>query len=305
MIEIENLSKGFEDKMVLKGVATKIASGSICGLIGSNGAGKSTLLRCVSGVYRPLEGEVRIGGASVYEDPAVKEKLFYLADEAYFPQGADMKEMARFYACYYPAYDMEFFHTLCESFRLDPKKRLQGFSKGMKRQAAMVLAFAARPAVLLLDESFDGLDPVVREAMRKLLCREVADRGLTVLISSHSLRELQDLCDQLLFLHDGKILLDQQTDAPGSALLKLQVAFKQDYDQSIFEGFEIVKYEKNGTVSNLIVRGTEEHIRRQLEEKKPLLLEILPLSLEEMFLCEVQALGYSFDIGEEGDEGDE
>ncbi|MCR4640549.1 MAG: ABC transporter ATP-binding protein [Lachnospiraceae bacterium] len=305
MIEIEKLSRGFEDKMVLKAVGTKIAAGSICGLIGSNGAGKSTLLRCVSGVYRPQEGEVRIGGKSVYEAPEVKEKLFFLADEAYFPLGADMKELARFYACYYPAYDMDFFHSLCESFRLDPKKKLQGFSKGMKRQAAMVLAFAARPEVLLLDESFDGLDPVVREAMRKVLCREVADRRMTALISSHSLRELQDLCDQLLFLHEGKILLDRQTDEQGSELLKLQVAFRQDFDRSLFEGFEIVRYEKSGTVANLILRGSEEDIRRQLTEKKPLLLEILPLSLEEMFLCEVNALGYSFDIGEEGVEGDE
>ena len=305
MIEIEKLSRGFEDKMVLKAVETKIAAGSICGLIGSNGAGKSTLLRCVSGVYRPQEGEVRIGGKSVYEAPEVKEKLFFMADEAYFPLGADMKELARFYACYYPAYDMDFFHSLCESFRLDPKKKLQGFSKGMKRQAAMVLAFAARPEVLLLDESFDGLDPVVREAMRKILCREVADRRMTALISSHSLRELQDLCDQLLFLHEGKILLDRQTDEQGSELLKLQVAFRQDIDRSLFEGFEIVRYEKSGTVANLILRGSEEDIRRQLTEKKPLLLEILPLSLEEMFLCEVNALGYSFDIGEEGVEGDE
>lgn len=305
MIEISNLSKSFNDHMVLVGVGTKIEKGSICGLIGSNGAGKSTLLRCVSGVYKPQEGEVRIDGEPVYENADAKQKLFFLADEAYFPGGADMEHMAKFYASYYSGYDMAYFHSLCESFRLDPKKKLQGFSKGMKRQASMVLAFAARPEVLLLDESFDGLDPVVREAMRKLLYREVADRGMTVLLSSHSLRELQDLCDQLLFLHSGKILLDQHTDAVGIEMLKVQVAFKEEYDRSIFEGFEIVRYEKSGTVANLVVRGTEEHIRRQIEAKHPLLLEIMPLTLEEMFLCEVQALGYSFNIGEEGDERDE
>ncbi|MBP3295598.1 MAG: ABC transporter ATP-binding protein [Lachnospiraceae bacterium] len=305
MIELKNLSKGFEDKMVLKGVTTKIASGSICGLIGSNGAGKSTLLRCISGVYKPVSGEMLVDGQEVYENPVVKQKMFFQADDSYFPSGADMEHMAWFYKSYYQAYDLDYFHFLCETFRLDPKKKLQSLSKGMRRQAAMVMALASRPEVLLLDESFDGLDPVVKDAMRKLLCCEVADRAMTVLVSSHSLRELQDLCDQLLFLHDGKILLDQGMDSIGKEMLKLQVAFQKEYDRGIFEGLDIVKYEKNGTVANLIVRGSEEEIRGFLEDKHPILMEILPLALEEMFLCEVQALGYSFDIVEKGDGRDE
>ena len=305
MIELKNLSKGFEDKMVLKGVTTKIASGSICGLIGSNGAGKSTLLRCIRGVYKPLSGEILVDGQELYENPVVKQKMFFQADESYFPGGADMEHMAQFYKSYYQAYDIDYFHSLCETFRLDSKKKLQSFSKGMRRQAAMVMALASRPEVLLLDESFDGLDPVVKDAMRKLLCCEVADRAMTVLVSSHSLRELQDLCDQLLFLHDGKILLDQSMDSIGNELLKVQVAFQKKYDRSIFEGLEIVKYEKKGAVTNLVVRGSEEEIRGFLKGKHPMLMEILPLTLEEMFLCEVQTIGYSFDIEVKGDGQDE
>ena len=301
MIKTENLSKAFEDKMVLKGVKMQINDGSICGLVGSNGAGKSTLIRCISGVYTPDEGKVNFEGKRPDKDASVREDIFYLADEAYFAEGSSLKSMARFYASYYPSYDMKYFEHLCESFHLDAKSKISGFSKGMRRQAALILALAARTKYLLLDESFDGLDPVVRKAVRKLICREVADKNITVLISSHSLRELEDLCDQLLFLHDGRLLLDQRTDDLKIRLLKVQVAFEGDYDKSIFEGFEIVKYEKSGSVSSLIVRGSEEHIRKQIAKKKPLLLEILPLSLEEVFTCEAESLGYTFDL-EEGEE---
>ena len=213
-----------------------------------------------------------------------------------------MERMAKFYKLYYRDYDMDYFHSLCETFYLDPKMKLQSFSKGMRRQAAMLLALASKPEVLLMDESFDGLDPVVKDAMRKLLCHIVADRNMTVLLSSHSLRELQDLCDRLLFLHNGQIILDQSMDSIESELLKIQVAYGKDYGRDFFSGLELMRYEKNGTVANLIVRGKEEEVRSFLEEKQPLLLEILPLSLEEMFLCEMQALGYSYDIEEVEDE---
>ncbi|MBR1470824.1 MAG: ABC transporter ATP-binding protein [Lachnospiraceae bacterium] len=302
MVEIENLSKGFENEMILKGVGTRIANGSICGLVGSNGAGKSTLLRCISGVYRPQEGEVRIGGESVYDAPGVKEKIFYLADESYFPVGADLKTMAKLYAHYYPAFDMAYFKELCKTFQLNAKKRLQSFSKGMRRQAALILAFSTRPQYLLLDESFDGLDPIVRRLARQLLCREVAERGMTVVISSHSLRELEDLCDQLLFLHQGKLLLDQKPEDARSSLVKVQVAFEREYDRTMFAGFDIVHYEQSGAVAGLILRGEAGQIRAQMEEKHPVLLELLPLSLEEVFICEAEELGYSFTLEEEGEE---
>ena len=209
MIQINKVTKSFYKKCVLKEVDAKIKRGSICGLIGSNGAGKSTLLRCISGVYKPLSGEILVDGQIVYENPEVKQKIFFLADEFYFPKNADMEHMAKFYKSYYLAYDIDYFHSLCETFCLNPEKKLQSFSKEMRRQAAMVLALASRPEVLLLDDGFDGLNPEVKDTMRQLLCRDVADRAMTVLLSSHSLREIQDLCDQLLFLHDGRILLDQ------------------------------------------------------------------------------------------------
>ncbi|MCR5250866.1 MAG: ABC transporter ATP-binding protein [Lachnospiraceae bacterium] len=298
MIEINALTKKLDGRTILEGISTHIEEGTICGLVGSNGAGKSTLLRCVSGVYHPEEGEVRIAGSRPDLSEEAREKLFFLADEAWFPEGSSAKSMAAFYASYYPSFSTECFEKLCKGMQLDPKKRLSSFSKGMRRQAAMVLALSARTPCLLLDESFDGLDPIARKALRQFLCAEAAEHGITVLISSHSLRELQDLCDQLLFLHRGQILLDQKTDDVKSSLLKLQVAFADEYDRSSFEGFEIVQFEKNGKVANLIVRGSEEHIREQLAKKNPVLLEIMPLTLEETFTCEAEALGYSFDLTE-------
>lgn len=298
MIELENLSKGLWGEMILKGISTRIERGTVCGLVGSNGAGKSTLLRCISGVYHPLEGEVRIAGKRVDITASAREKIFFLADDPYFPEGSNMQRMAKFYASYYPSFSQDTFVKLCDGLHLDPSKKVSRFSKGMRMQAAVILALATRTPYLLLDESFDGLDPVVRQAIRQLLCSEVAERKLTVIISSHSLRELQDLCDQLLFLHQGKLLLDRKTTELNSELLKVQTAFDTEYDRSIFDGLDIVRYEKLGKIASLIIRGSKEQIKKELSKKKPVLLDIMSLTLEEIFTCEAEALGYSFELTE-------
>lgn len=301
MIEVKNLTKKFDSFTALDTVTCSIPEGCIYGMVGSNGAGKSTLLRLISGVYRPDSGEVLIDGEPVWENDAMKAQIAYVPDELYFLGGASIYRMADLYAAAFPQFDRHRFAELTTAFGLDPKKSIGTFSKGMKRQASTILALSSRPKYIFFDETFDGLDPIMRSLVKKLICNDVVDRGATAIITSHSLRELEDTCDQLALLHKGGLVLQSDVQNLKTSLFKIQIAFNHDYDRDVFDGLDILHYMRHGSVANIIVRGSREETVAVLQAKMPVLLDVLPLTLEEVFTYEMEALGYIFnDTLEEG-----
>lgn len=294
MIGANNVTKKFDDFTALDGISCKIESGCIYGLVGSNGAGKSTFLRVLSGVYRADQGDVTIDGEPIYENPSVKKKIMLVPDDLYFLPGASMLRMKKLYKSVYPDFDDKRFSELAECFGLDVKKNLGAFSKGMRRQAATVLALSARPEYIFFDETFDGLDPIMRNVVKRLICEDILDRKATAIITSHSLRELEDTCDQLSLLHKGGLVFESDIQNLKTSLFKVQIAFDQEYDKSKFTGMDILKFTKRGSVSNIIVRGDRDLTVAALSSMKPTLLDVLPLSLEEVFTYEMEALGYKF-----------
>lgn len=294
MLEVKNLTKKFDRFVAVDSLSCTIPDGCIFGMVGSNGAGKSTFLRCVSGVYKPDGGEILLDGSPVWENPDVKEKIILIPDELFFLQGASMNRMAALYSKVYPNFDKKRYEELTLVFGLDPKKNVATFSKGMRRQAATILSLSAKPQYIFFDETFDGLDPIMRNIVKKIICDDVAERKATAVITSHSLRELEDTCDQLALLHKGGLILQSDVSNLKTSLFKVQIAFSKDFDKSIFGDLEILSFVKKGSVANLIVKGDREETKQRLYSLFPVLLDILPLSLEEVFTYEMEVLGYSF-----------
>ena len=294
MIGANNVTKKFDNFTALDGISCKIESGCIYGLVGSNGAGKSTFLRVLAGVYRADKGSVTIDGEPIYENPSVKKKILLVPDDLYFLPGASMLRMKKLYKAVYPDFDDKRFSELADCFGLDVKKNLNTFSKGMRRQAATVLALSARPEYIFFDETFDGLDPIMRNVVKRLICEDILDRSATAIITSHSLRELEDTCDQLSLLHKGGLVFESDIQNLKTSLFKVQIAFDHEYDESKFTGMDILKFTKRGSVSNIILRGDRDLTAAALSSMKPTLLDVLPLSLEEVFTYEMEALGYKF-----------
>ena len=294
MINTSHITKTFEDYDALHDVSCTIPKGCIYGMVGSNGAGKSTFLRLITGIYKPNQGTITIDDQPVYENPAIKEKIAFVPDELYFLPGANMLRMAKLYQSIYTNFSMERFHFLTEAFRLNPKKNNHTFSKGMKRQVAIILALSAKPDYQIFDETFDGLDPIMRKLIKGILMEDVAEREATVIITSHSLRELEDTCDQLALLHKGGLVLQNDVDDLKTSQFKIQIAFNYEYDSKLFEGLDIKYFMKSGSVSNLIVKGDHDATIAKLNDLNPILLDVLPLSLEEVFMYEMEALGYNF-----------
>ncbi len=295
MINVEKVTKHFDDFTALKEISCTIREGCIYGMVGSNGAGKSTLLRLISGVYRPDGGRITIEGQPVWENPEIKQRMVYVPDDLYFLPGASISRMEALYARAYPQFDHERCRQLVQAFRLDPHKPVAAFSKGMRRQAACILAISCRPQYLFFDETFDGLDPVMRRLVKNLICRDVLERQATAIITSHSLRELEDTCDQLALLHKGGMVFESDIQNLKTSLFKIQIAFAGEYDQSLFDDLDLLHFSKRGSVANMIVRGDREQTVGQLKNLSPILLDVLPLTLEEVFTYEMEALGYSFD----------
>ena len=300
MIKAENLSMTFrtadmkEPFRALKDLNCTIPDGSIYGLVGANGAGKSTLLRLISGVYRPTSGNVLIDGEVVWENPTAKEKTVYVSDELYFLPQANLRTMAKFYQSLYPAFSMERYRELLEVFPLDEKVPLNRFSKGMRRQAATVLGLSTMAQYLLFDETFDGLDPVMRDLVKKILYDDILERNSTTIITSHSLRELEDTCDQLALLHEGGVVFESDLQSLKTELFKVQLAYGVPFSKEKFSSLQILSYEQTGSVCSMILRGERERTETYLWSTEPLLCEFLPLNLEEVFLYETEALGYTF-----------
>lgn len=294
MIVAENVVKKFDDFTALDRISCKIQEGCIYGMVGSNGAGKSTFLRMIAGIYRADEGSITIDGEPVYENPNVKSKIMFVPDDLYFINGASIDRMAKLYRAVYPTFDDARYRELAAGFGLNTKASINTFSKGMKRQAATILSLATRPAYIFFDETFDGLDPIMRNLVKKLICEDVIDRKATAIITSHSLRELEDTCDQLSLLHKGGLVFESDIQNLKTSLFKVQIAFPEEYDRAKFNGIEILKFIKHGSVANFIVRGNRDVTVSALSAMSPTLLDVLPLSLEEVFTYEMEALGYDF-----------
>ena len=302
MINANLLTKKFASVHALDQLSCHIPDGCVYGLVGANGAGKSTFLRLASGVYKPDAGSITLNDLPIFENLALKKRIAFVSDEFWMLPQSSMQRMAQFYSAAYETFDFKRFTSLTKDFGLAADKPIATFSKGMRRQAAIILALSTGADYYLFDETFDGLDPIMRNHVKQKLYAEVVDRGATVIIASHSLRELEDTCDQLALLYKGGIVLESDVGELKTSLIKLQVAFTQEYDPSMFEGLDVLNLDRQGSVSTLIVRGEKEKCRAMLAAKSPLLLEALPVTLEEVFVYEMEALGYVFDAAQGGEQ---
>ena len=293
MIEVKNLQKRFDTIQAIDHISASIEEGHVFGLIGTNGAGKSTFLRLLSGVLTPDEGEILIDGESILDRPEVKEKVFFISDDQYFFRSGTPTDMMKLYRTYYPGFDEARWRDLMQKFGLDVNRKIHTFSKGMKKQLSVICGLCANTKYLFCDETFDGLDPVMRQAVKSLFIKEMGDRGMTPIIASHNLRELEDICEYVGLLHRGGILLEKDIDDLKLNIHKLQCVIKEETMlEKIKSGLEVVKEESRGSLYTITVRGKKEEVVELMEEISPIFYELLPLSLEEIFISETEVKGY-------------
>jgi ABC-2 type transport system ATP-binding protein len=293
MIQMKNINKTFEKQAALKDVNITIETGSIYGLIGSNGAGKTTIIKLLAGIYKEDSGKVLVDGTAVYENEGLKEKIFYISDQPYFFPQYTVKQMAQFYKSLYSTWNEDRFNRLAEVFEFNQNKKIHTFSKGIQRQAAFWLALSTMPEILILDEPMDGLDPVARKKVKNLLIQDVADREMTILISSHNLREIEDICDHIGILHNGTLLLEKDLDDLKLDIHKVQLAFKGETPQHLYKNLSLLHSEKRGSVQLCIIRGKEAEIEAEIIKSEPVIFDMLPLTLEEIFIYEMGDIGYA------------
>ena len=293
MIDVKNVNKSFADIKAVDDVTLNIRDASIFGLIGTNGAGKSTLLRMMSGVLKADSGSIRIDEEEVYDNPKVKELFFYISDDQYYLANATPIEMQRYYSTVYPNFDVNGFYHLLEQFGLSKSRKINTFSKGMKKQLSVVCAIAAGTKYIFCDETFDGLDPVMRQAVKSIFAKEMDAHGLTPVIASHNLREIEDICDCVGLLHRGGVLLSKDIEEMKMNLHKVQCAFPPDFDiRKAFACLDIIKSEQRGSLYTLTLRGIYEDTKQVIQSANPIFCEVLPLSLEEIFISETEVVGY-------------
>ena len=267
-----------------------VPTGSVYGLVGPNGAGKSTIIRHLTGIYRQDAGEITIDGAPVFENPEVKSRIAYIPDEIFYYANASIREMMDFYRSIYPHFDAERFKKLADVFGLDPKRQMRRLSKGMQKQAAFWIAVSLRPEILILDEPVDGLDPVMRRQIWSIIMADVAENGTTVLVSSHNLRELEDVCDHVGIMNKGKIMIERSLDELQENIVKIQLALPDG--ESLPEGLDILHKSNTGRLQSLIMHGTQEEITEKLQSAHPLFIDAVPLTLEEIFIYELGGADY-------------
>ena len=295
MIKATNLVKRFDELTALDSLNTVIEDGCICGLVGSNGAGKSTLLRLIAGVYQPTEGRITVDEQDIYENMAVKQQIYFVPDDLYFLPGSTMDDMAKYLKNMYVNWNQQRYEELLTKFPMKRNTRLHNSSKGMRRQAALILALSCQPKYLLLDEAFDGLDPVLRLALRKIMADDVMQRGMSVLIASHNLRELEDVCDQVGLLHQGHILFQRELNDLKLGFCKVQAAFRPMIPEEVIrKELDVLKLEISGSMVSIVARGTVEEVSEKLEKHRPLFCEAVPMMLEEIFIYEMEAVGYDY-----------
>ena len=294
MIQVKDVVKTFDGFRALDGLTMTVPSGSIYGLVGPNGAGKSTILRHINGVYRQDSGEVLVDGAPVYENPAVKARLASIPDELYYFLSASTRDMMRFFRGFYPRFDQARYQALKDVFTtVDERQSIRRLSKGMQKQSAFWLALCCRPDVLVLDEPVDGLDPVMRRQVWSLLMGDVAEHGTTVLVSSHNLRELEDVCDHVGILSRGKVLIERSLSDLQENVVKMQVVFQEKQLPQLPADLEILNISQVGRIHTLIVRGNATEVTNSLAEYAPILMVALPLTLEEIFIYELGGEDYA------------
>ncbi len=292
MIEVTGVSKHFSQLEALQDVDLTVHKGSIYGLVGSNGAGKTTLLKILAGIYKQDAGQVTIDSQTVYDNNLIKARSVFIPDYLYYFPSYTIKDMANFYARIYPRWSQERFEKLQTVFHLEINRRTRTLSKGMQRQVAFWLGLALQPDLMILDEPLDGLDPVMRQKVRNLLIQDVADRDMSILISSHNLRDLEDICDYIGILHQGKMLIQKDLDDLKTDLHKIQLAFTGDIPPALLEEIPALYQERRGSVLILIVRGVYEDILQRCRTYNPAILDVLPLTLEEIFIYEMGDNGY-------------
>ena len=292
MIEAKSLTKRFDNIVAVDHVNATIRDGYVFGLIGTNGAGKSTFLRMASGILKPDEGTIQIDGEDVFENPKVKSRFYYISDEQYFFPNATPKEMIIYNKAVYSSFDEGRCFKLLESFNLDPKRKISTFSKGMKKQLSVILGICANTDYIFCDETFDGLDPVMRQAVKSLFANDMAERNLTPIIASHNLRELEDICDHVGLLHKGGILLSKDLDDMKLNIHKVQCVLKPGMKAEDLRELDKVKVEYRGSLATMTVRGSREEIEALMISYEPLFFEMIPLSLEEIFISETEVAGY-------------
>lgn len=299
MIEAKNISKSYEDIKAVDNVSLTISDNNVFGLIGTNGAGKSTFLRILAGILKSDEGTITIDGEEVYENAEIKKNFFYISDEQFFFTGNTPDNMCSFFENLYPNFSREKYTELMNRFGLDPRRKISTFSKGMKKQLCVIYGISAGTKYLLCDETFDGLDPVMRQGVKSIFASEMEERDFTPIIASHNLRELEDICDHVGLLHKGGVILSKDLADMKNNIFKVQfVPADKDIPAAIAKlqsSFEIVKTENRGSLATVTVRGKQEEILAAVEALSPIFMEMLPLSLEEIFISETGIHGYDID----------
>lgn len=291
MIKVSDVTKYFDEYKVLDKLSLHVRKGTIYGLIGPNGAGKTTIINHINGVLKPAEGEITIGGEKVFENENIKRKVLNISDDWFYFSTFSIKEMAKFYADIYPDFNYERYEAIKKVFNIDEKRQIRKLSKGMKKQVAFWLSLSAMPDVLILDEPLDGLDPVMRKQVLNLVIADVADKEMTVLVSSHNLRELEDICDWVGIIHKGKMIIEKPLDDLKGNVHKYQVVFG---DKRMEKVANLLHISNTGNVYNVILRGDAEETLSQLKKFEPVLCERVSLTLEEVFIYELGGLGYDF-----------
>ena len=293
MIEINGVNKSFGSLKALDNIIATIQEGSIFGLVGTNGAGKSTLLRILCGVLKADTGTALIDGEDVYENPHAKEKVCFLSDTAYFFPNATIRTMQNYYEIVYPNFNSERFEELVEKFGLDRNRKINSFSKGMKKQVSVLLGICTGTKYLLCDETFDGLDPVMRQAVKSIFAMELMNRQFTPVIASHSLRELEDICDHVGLLYKGGILLSTDLEDMKFHIHKVQCVIQDPVkEEELLTELHVLQHDKRGSLLTVVARGTKQEILMSIEDKHPIFSEVLPLTLEEIFISETEVAGY-------------
>ena len=292
MIKIKNVNKTFSCVKAVDQITLTIQNGLVFGMLGTNGAGKSTLLRMMAGVLKPDNGQLYIDGEQIWDNPNAKSKIFYISDEQFYYPNATPTDLISFYKNYYPAFDVVRFREYLNNFGLDYNRKISTFSKGMKKQVSILLGICSNASYLLCDETFDGLDPVMRQAIKSLFAKEIEDRGLTPIIASHNLRELEDICDHIGLLHKGGVLLSKDLMELKCNLIKVQCVLPMEFDEPLNHMLNIVKMQRKGRLLTMTIRGKEEEIESAIQSMNPIYYESLPLTLEEIFISETEVVGY-------------
>ena len=294
MIKVDRVSKKYDNDFVLNNLSFNIKDNCIYGLVGANGAGKSTLLRIIMGIFDANMGSVTIDGEEVSHNVKLKQKMVFIPDDLFFYPGYTLIDMAKYYQSMYDEFDMDYLRELAKLLKLKENVKISNFSKGMKRQCALICAIATNADYMFFDETFDGLDPVIRNVMKKIIVKQMNKKKTTIVMTSHNLRELEDICDNLGLLYQGGILFESEIDTIKTNMYKVQISLKGDFDKDDFSDIDLLSYKKNGSVATLIIKDVDNTSKKKLAKKNPIILDYLNVTLEEIFIYEMEAMGYEF-----------